>query len=184
MLPRENVFSRNLKQGSFWRDDSTNAVADDVQRRSNHNSRRGLAQAADLEMLPRENVFSRNLKEGSFWRHTSADAVTDSASRQNLHMSRRSLAQAADPVPASPAPTIQDRMAYGSDVDPGQYPFAVRIDSTLLCSGSLIHPRVVLTAAHCVTDPVGNWMPVDFIQVKVGDATTDTPVQVRANLMI
>ena len=43
----------------------------------------------------------------------------------------------------------QPRVVGGNDADVGEYPFFVHGIDGELCGGSLIHPDIVLTAAHC-----------------------------------
>ena len=43
----------------------------------------------------------------------------------------------------------QPRVVGGDDADVGEYPFFVHGIDGELCGGTLIHPDIVLTAAHC-----------------------------------
>ena len=63
------------------------------------------------------------------------------------------------------------RIAYGEMASTNQFPFAALVyGNTFQCSGSLVSPRVVLTAAHCVYDSNGWREPASQIKVRIGKA--------------
>ena len=49
----------------------------------------------------------------------------------------------------------QRKIIGGREVVPGEWPFVVRVDASLRCTGSLVAPNWVLTAAHCLVDDEG-----------------------------
>ena len=46
----------------------------------------------------------------------------------------------------------QRKIIGGREVAPGEWPFVVRVDASRRCTGSLVAPNWVLTAAHCLVD--------------------------------
>jgi V8-like Glu-specific endopeptidase len=59
-----------------------------------------------------------------------------------------------------------DPLIYGGDpVEPGAWPAVVAVRTTKLCTGTLVAPNLVLTAAHCF-EP----LPVSPVQIDFGDS--------------
>jgi hypothetical protein len=65
---------------------------------------------------------------------------------------------------------LHSLIAYGRAANPGEFPFATYItDFNIFCSGSLIAPRVAMTAAHCVTTPNGGWSDLQNYVLSIGN---------------
>ena len=87
----------------------------------------------------------------------------------------RSTSRSAGPEDSGPidipALSNNSRIAYGQQAGPTQFPFASLVfGSKFQCSGSLISPRAVLTAAHCVYGDGGWRDQVSNIKVRNGNA--------------
>jgi secreted trypsin-like serine protease len=84
------------------------------------------------------------------------------------------LAVAAIPASGSAAPAASTSVIGGSQAFPGEFPYVAYVEETrrrISCSGSVVAPRVILTAAHCVTDERGAKFPAAGFGVITG--TTD-----------
>jgi hypothetical protein len=97
--------------------------------------------------------------------------------------------RAPPPTPSVNGPSATGaRVAYGHTANSSQFPFAVWLtDFHTTCGGSLIAPRVVLTAARCVTLADGAWSDIENIILEMGvvdvqSSTTDYTLQVREKI--
>ena len=80
------------------------------------------------------------------------------------------------PAPDQPVSPASPEIVGGQPADPGEYPWQalLHFDGQLMCGGSLIAPRWVLTAAHCVTSTtispgILTYLPVSDFQVTLGE---------------
>lgn len=89
------------------------------------------------------------------------------------------------------------RIIGGSDADQGEWPWQVSMEGRTgnggwshFCGGSVIHPRLVLTAAHCVSGLLDNgqvgFRPTENFRVRIGTHIRETdgrPVSVQASVL-
>ena len=70
----------------------------------------------------------------------------------------------------------QPRIINGNAASQGEYPAqgVLRFDGDFICGGTLVSNRYFLTAAHCVTDNIGNVLPVGEFSVTLGSVNRDS----------
>ncbi|HZB49815.1 MAG TPA: trypsin-like serine protease, partial [Mycobacteriales bacterium] len=75
------------------------------------------------------------------------------------------------PAQASPAGGVTPSVVGGTDAALGEFPWMVRL--SMGCGGSVVAPRVVLTAAHCVR-PTGSYTgyTATIGRVRLSDTST------------
>jgi secreted trypsin-like serine protease len=89
-------------------------------------------------------------------------------------------------APASAAPVMNVKIVGGSFAAPGQFPFmasliqasARRADNGFFCGGSVIAPRVILTAAHCLEDTEPSAIDVVVGRTRISARLTGARVDV------
>lgn len=65
------------------------------------------------------------------------------------------------------------RIAWGKEAKEGMFPYVVYLDGGgYLCTGSVIAPKAILTAAHCVRDEAG-WAKASDISIYAGSVVYD-----------
>ena len=77
------------------------------------------------------------------------------------------------------------RVAYGNLAPQGSFPFAAFVyNDHFYCSGSVISPRAVLTAAHCVYGSSGWRYSASEIRVRIGNVNVNDAVVYTVKSMI
>jgi trypsin len=71
------------------------------------------------------------------------------------------------------------RIANGGEAELGQFPFVVQIckDDSTICTGTLLTPNMVLTAAHCFFDDGKNCITVDTASIRVRLGVVDVTAE-------
>lgn len=78
-------------------------------------------------------------------------------------------------LPEVSAPPDPQAIYGGSPVSPGEWPAVVGVRTSKLCTGTVVHPTLVLTAAHCF-DP----LPTGPVVISFGD-DLDTAVEMDSD---
>ena len=90
-------------------------------------------------------------------------------------------------APAATAQRVTPRIVGGTAASTGEYPAQafVLINGSSFCGGTLIGPKQVLTAAHCVTDEgTGAVLPPDAFALVLGDNDVRAPIPDNENYSV
>jgi hypothetical protein len=68
---------------------------------------------------------------------------------------------------------VEERIVGGNPTDNGKYPWQAQVfietdEGTGFCGGTLIHPFIVMTAAHCLVDNFGEFKEIFEVEVWLG----------------
>lgn len=80
---------------------------------------------------------------------------------------------------------MESRIINGVRADPEEYKFLVslRVGDTHYCAGSVIHPKVVVTAAHCIEPIRQKGSDFPLVVTALNAASNSNPVGTRASVV-
>ena len=75
---------------------------------------------------------------------------------------------------------VSTRIAFGQPAPEGMFTFVAYLDGAPgACTGSVIAPRAVLIAAHCIRDNAGWWYSTEQLRIRIGGVISESTEEYR-----